>query len=60
MTKTLQQQVAAIDNLTAFSLRTGIPRRTLNRVKASADHVMNATTRMVLEAALKKEAKRSK
>lgn len=56
----LPTQVAAIKNLLAFSRKSGIPYRTLVRIKVSgAAYPMATTTRIALEAALKKHKPKS-
>ena len=51
------EQLEKLD-LTALSGKSGIPRRTLERIRGSVDYPMSITTRLALDAALKKFAAR--
>lgn len=51
--QSLSSRVREIKNLTDFAKRSGIPHRTLVRIKAARDnYAPSTTTRMALEAAL--------
>ena len=51
---TLHEQVRAIGNLLAFATKSGIPYRTLNRIKGAEHYPMSKTTELALSAALKR------
>jgi hypothetical protein len=51
--KTIQQRLELLD-LTLFAAKSGIPRRTLERIRGQADYPMSITTRLALENALKR------
>ena len=48
----MHDQVKNLPNLLAFARDTGIPYRTLNRIKADPNYQMNKTTELALRAAL--------
>lgn len=56
--KPLNERLAAID-LTAFAEKSGIPRRTLERIRADAEYQPSTTTRLALDAALKRYESRT-
>lgn len=58
--KSLADALRSIENVSAFAKASGIPRRTINRIRATPDHPMSATTRIALEAALKKHKPKSR
>ena len=51
--KNLSKQLKALKNLSHFSVQSGIPRRTLERIKAQPSHNIAPTTRIAIEGALK-------
>ena len=56
-TRTLHERVKSLD-ISDLSQKSGIPRRTLERIRADADYHMAITTRLALEAALKRKTYR--
>lgn len=52
---TLIQQVKRIKNISEFATKSGVPRRTLVRIRAAdEDYPIRPTTRLALEGAIKK------
>jgi predicted transcriptional regulator len=52
---TLIDQVLRIKNISEFAVKSGVPRRTLVRIRtAGRDYPIRPTTRLAIEAALKK------
>ena len=54
---TLIQQVKRIKNISEFATKSGVPRRTLVRIKAyegEKEYPLRPTTRLALEGAIKK------
>lgn len=53
-TQTTAEQVRQIENLAAFAKKSGIPYRTLCRIKQEAGHQMSPTTCLAIDGALKR------
>lgn len=53
-TPTLAEQIGLIQNLKSFSRKSGVPYRTLCRIKAEANHPVAPSTRLAIEGAIKR------
>lgn len=50
----LHQALRELDSLSRFALKSGLPLRTLQRIKAVESHAISTTTRVALEQALRR------